>query len=694
MQQMSWVGALPSGTVLGGRYRIILLLGEGGMSRVYLAEDNRLGVQVAVKENLQTSPEARQQFEQEARILAQLSHPNLPRVSDRFTDPGTGRQYLVMEYVEGEDLESTLQRTGKPLPEKPVLIWTEQVLDALEYLHNQHPKPIIHRDIKPGNIRLTPQGKIKLVDFGLVKLLDPKDPRTKTALRGLGTPEYAPLEQYAGAGHTDARSDIYSLGATLYHLLTHVAPPDVHQRMLTPGVLVPPRQVNPQLAGNTERVMLRAMEVYPNQRYQTAGEMRQALLGKVPPGPPSSKPTVSVAPPAIRPRALRLTPFLLVAIAVLLVGAVLVVAGGLIKSQPAPIPATVVMVATHTATPPGGVTVMPSPPTATPGAATPIPATSTSTVPAPTDTPYPQPPKPTNTPIPTPVPPTSPPESAPELRGRLALVRRGPDGNLEIFVMDLEDGHERQITTTPSKWSWAPVWSPDGRFIAFSSTASGRQEVHIVSAGGGTSTRITNTPNEKRSGHPTWSPDGQSLIFQSNRDGTWQLYRSDVTGADTEQLTWGESEKSLPSWSPTGQEVLFAGQVEDIWRIFMLDLGTGQIVQLSVGSGYDYAPSWSPDGTWIAFQTDEGRQIGYEEVYIMDRQGTNRRRLTYTPDDKWSRAPTWSPDGQWLAFVSSQDESIGDDFGDIYVVNVGNGEVRRLTFGGTVYDWRVSWTTP
>ena len=380
MLQMSWVGALPSGTVLSGRYHIIRLLGEGGMSRVYLAEDNRLGVQVAVKENLQTSPEARQQFEQEARILARLSHPNLPGVSDRFTDPGTGRQYLVMEYVEGEDLESTLQRTGKPLPEKPVLIWTEQVLDALEYLHNQHPKPIIHRDIKPGNIRLTPHGKVKLVDFGLVKLLDPKDPRTKTVLRGLGTPEYAPLEQYAGAGHTDARSDIYSLGATLYHLLTHVAPPDVHQRMLTPGVLVPPRKLNPPLSENTERVTLRAMEVYPNQRYQTAREMRQALSGKIPPGPPFPQPTATAAPPAVRPSLFRLTPFWLVAVVVLLVGVVLVMARDLIKPQPTPTPTAVVARATHTATPEGG-TMMPPPPTATPRVTTPVPPTPTPTVP-------------------------------------------------------------------------------------------------------------------------------------------------------------------------------------------------------------------------------------------------------------------------------------------------------------------------
>jgi serine/threonine protein kinase len=277
-------GLLGQNTLLEGRYRATCVLGCGGMGAVYLADDTRIpGRRVAVKENRpnpSASPsalaQAGQQFLAEASVLARLDHPHLPKVSDYFSQ--AGRQYLVMDYVEGEDLASVLQRSGGPLPEKPVLIWTDQVLDALAHLHGQRPQPIIHRDIKPANIRLTPQGKVKLVDFGLVKLLDPNDPRTKTVLRGLGTPEYAPLEQYtAGAGHTDTRSDLYSLGATLYHLLTNIAPPDAHQRFLNPAVLRPPRQLNPGLSQATEQAVLRAMEIHPDQRFQTAAEMRQAL---------------------------------------------------------------------------------------------------------------------------------------------------------------------------------------------------------------------------------------------------------------------------------------------------------------------------------------------------------------------------------------------------------------------------------
>ncbi len=208
---------LAVGQLLQGRYRILRLLGQGGMGAVYLAEDTRLGRQCAVKENIpdptaapQVLAQLRQQFQAEARILAALDHPNLPKVYDFFTDGGS--EYIVMEYIEGDTLATLSQRQGGPLPERPVLIWADQVLDALEELHGQQPRPIIHRDIKPANIILTAKGRIKLVDFGLVKLLDPNDPRTATVMKGMGTPEYAPLEQYAsGAGHTDARSDIYSI---------------------------------------------------------------------------------------------------------------------------------------------------------------------------------------------------------------------------------------------------------------------------------------------------------------------------------------------------------------------------------------------------------------------------------------------------------------------------------------------------
>jgi serine/threonine-protein kinase len=296
-----------NGQILQSRYCILRQLGQGGMAAVYMAEDLRLtGRMCAIKENTpdpHASPEAlaqlRRQFQAEASILGNLDHPNLPKVSDFFSD--SGNEYIVMEYVEGEDLAHALAQHGGPLPEKPVLIWTDQVLDALEYLHSQRPSPIIHRDIKPGNIILTPQGKIKLVDFGLVKLLDPNDPRTATVMKGMGTPEYAPLEQYvSGAGHTDARSDVYSLGATLYHLLTNVAPPDVHQRLLDPTALALQRRLKVTVSPLTETAVMRAIEIMPQARFQTAREFRSALTAartaSQPPMTPAPRPSTATCP--------------------------------------------------------------------------------------------------------------------------------------------------------------------------------------------------------------------------------------------------------------------------------------------------------------------------------------------------------------------------------------------------------------
>ena len=161
-----------------------------------------------------------QQFQQEAQILARLKHPHLVRVSDYFIEQGIA--YLVMDFIQGHSLAEHIRHTG-PLPEEQVVTWGGQLLDALAYCHA---KGIIHRDVKPQNVIIQSNGEAMLVDFGLVKLWDPDDPRTKTAMHGMGTPEYAPPEQYGIAGgHTDARSDIYSVGATLYHALAGASAP-------------------------------------------------------------------------------------------------------------------------------------------------------------------------------------------------------------------------------------------------------------------------------------------------------------------------------------------------------------------------------------------------------------------------------------------------------------------------------------
>jgi eukaryotic-like serine/threonine-protein kinase len=278
---------LKAGEVLRGRYKICRIIGHGGMGSIYLADDLRLeGRQCALKEveHDRTMPtdllrQARDQFLREATVLARLDHPNLPKVSDFFSIGG--RDYLVMDFVPGKDLRSLMteaRQKGVFLPERDVLAWASQLIDALSYLHNQKP-PILHRDIKPGNLKLTPSGLVKLVDFGLVKILA-SDELTITVVQGRGTALYTPLEQYGGdTGHTDARSDIYAFGTTLYHLLTNKAPIEARERFLQPDSLPSLRQINSEISARTERAILWAMSLHPGDRPQNVEELRQALLG-------------------------------------------------------------------------------------------------------------------------------------------------------------------------------------------------------------------------------------------------------------------------------------------------------------------------------------------------------------------------------------------------------------------------------
>jgi serine/threonine-protein kinase len=292
---------LKAGEILRNRYKIRRIIGQGGMGSIYLADDLRLeGRQCALKEveHDRTLPsemlqQARDQFLREATVLARLDHPNLPKVSDFFSIGG--RDYLVMDFVPGKDLRTLMMeaRQNKTfLPEQEVLSWANQLADALTYMHIQKP-PILHRDIKPGNLKLTPSGLLKLVDFGLVKILA-SDEMTITILQGRGTALYTPLEQYGGdAGHTDARSDIYAFGSTLYHLLTNQPPAEARERFLHPDSLSQPRQLNPDISPRTERAILWAMSLHPDDRPQDVEAFRQALLGNWTPPP---RPTHSPKP--------------------------------------------------------------------------------------------------------------------------------------------------------------------------------------------------------------------------------------------------------------------------------------------------------------------------------------------------------------------------------------------------------------
>jgi outer membrane protein assembly factor BamB len=265
---------LPKGTVLQGRYEIIRTVGIGGMGAVYQARDQRftkVARLCAVKEMINAAPALKlrelniKNFEREANILATLSHPAIPKIFDCFSEGN--RSYLVLEFIEGQDLESLLQRTASSFPEEQVISWAIQICDVLSYIHNHKPNPIVFRDLKPSNIMLSNQDRIVLIDFGIAKVF-------QTGQKGtmIGTEGYSPPEQYRGEAKPEG--DIYALGATMHHLLTkrdpRLEPPfTFHERS--------PRSLNPEVSERLEAVVMKALQYEIEDRYSSTEEMKLAL---------------------------------------------------------------------------------------------------------------------------------------------------------------------------------------------------------------------------------------------------------------------------------------------------------------------------------------------------------------------------------------------------------------------------------
>jgi serine/threonine protein kinase len=276
---------LSPGTVISKRYRIERLIGTGGYASVYRATDLTLGYERAIKEVADPDPGVRTQFRLEAELLINSKHPNIPHGYHLIED--MGRLFLIMDYVNGKDLEELLNESltqrQRALDEAQVLTWAIDICDALDKMHNLK-VPVIHRDIKPANIKITPDNQPILIDFGLAKLQ--QKGATLTAAQGV-SPGFAPPEQYMAKGRTDPRTDIYGLGATLYACLTGKDPPEAPGRLLaqtgaggSAGMqLVPPRKLNPHISEATDRLIVRALELSPNHRQQSAHELQVEMQG-------------------------------------------------------------------------------------------------------------------------------------------------------------------------------------------------------------------------------------------------------------------------------------------------------------------------------------------------------------------------------------------------------------------------------
>ena len=278
------------GSIIAGRYQVIRLVGQGGMSNLYLAHDRKYNnAIVVVKEMTAAYSDPKEQqmavdlFHREAKLLASLNHRHIPKVFDYFQF--AGKYYLSMEFIDGEDLAQKLESSKGPLPEAQVLQWGEQIATVLFYLHKHEP-PIVFRDVKPSNIMLCDQG-VKLIDFGIARHFDQAK---KGDTMRIGSPGYAPPEQYAA--QTDPRSDIYALGVTLHHALTGRDPTTTQ----TPFLVPPARKINPNLSEATDAMLARATQLDPSDRYQNVLEMKNDIKHILQRGKQSTR--VVGAPPA------------------------------------------------------------------------------------------------------------------------------------------------------------------------------------------------------------------------------------------------------------------------------------------------------------------------------------------------------------------------------------------------------------
>ena len=631
---------LQKDSLLNNRYRIVAILGMGGMGSVYKAVDENIGVKVALKENLFTTDEFARQFHREAVILAGLRHPNLPRVTDHFVIEDQG-QYLVMDYIEGEDLRQRMDRLGV-LSENEVISIGAAICDALIFLGSRDP-PIVHRDIKPGNVRITPEGEIYLVDFGLAKVWDTNE-KTATGARAM-TPGYSPPEQY-GTARTDQRSDIYSLGATLYAALTTYIPEDAMNRAMGQEKLSSIQDTNPEISDTLAEAIEKSLAVRPDDRFQDPEEFKQSLLRcdasisretgeyRVAPAPReeqqdqyptdfSPDPIQGMNVPGGPAEVVRnqagesaggFTDWKSYWWLYLLILGIIVMIG--------------IIVATRTNLPERALAIFVSP-------------TATQADLDPTSIGTPDTTQKLNTMVAAFADTATPTASPVGDQGQTPTVLPSPTATATASPTPLP-------TATPTY-----MGGSDGE-IAFASERNGNPQIFLKDLQGGEAQQLTDIP--EGACQPEWSPDGMSLLFITPCDGNEEEYPGaaifmldmDNLGADPIPLPTVPGGDYDPSWSPDGRYIAFTShRTTKRPRIYLMRVEDYEIILISEKYSRDKHPTWSSDSRLIAYVT---APHGLKEIWVMDSDGSNRQPFSITTDAN-NLSPDWSPASDVIVFT-------------------------------------------
>jgi Tol biopolymer transport system component/predicted Ser/Thr protein kinase/flagellar basal body-associated protein FliL len=713
--------SLTDGIILENRYQIEHLLSQGGMGAIYRGRDTKLKKLVAVKENFFQTSQGTEQFEQEALILARLHHPNLPRVTDHFSF--NDQQYLVMDYIDGEDLWTMVEQRGSPLDEAQALDYILQVCDAISYLHDQDP-PIIHRDVKPQNIKVTSKGKAILVDFGIAKVSDNENEYTRTGARGV-TPGFSPPEQYS-VGGTTKTSDIYALGATLYSILTGVKPPDSISLITGKARLVSPETINSKLSAEMAYVVKWAMQASQDTRPQSVSEWQEKLknialvskledsgatarlttkeilarsnfatktqmMGETPAHPPEEHSPNRSSTSWIGLIVMLVALVALVSLVMLFMDgqkqgqenkqdtetmlqmfAATVTAQAKVDGDKEPevdFAATLVVMAveaTNQAQTKGNELTE-----AEKQATIDTAVEATTQAMAPTATSVPPTNTPTITPTSTLTPSTSTPTitptveivSAPTTKNDKILFQTNRDDNWEIYTVNLDGTELTNLTNHPGT-DLNPDWSPNNQYIVFSTFRGDGTGLRVMAVDSHEIIkRITEVDGHRNS---RWSPNGKYIAFDAGP-------RIDIASMDdtpgwklAQASTRGEGD-NYPAWSPDGTKIIFDTEHSASNYDLFVTSSDGSEVAVNLTETWgvnERQPDWSPNGEKIAFVSDEVN--GIQQIFIMNSNGSNRQQLTFSDDNqpRHNSRPAWSPDGMKIAFVS-----IRDGNNEIYVMD-------------------------